>query len=92
MPTPKPVLSHDLFAVMKKRNEAATLIQKIFRGFLARKYCKSIQYIVQSIVKIQKYWRGYQCRKKLNEERQEKVYEVCDYEMDKRKEDEWYRK
>ena len=69
MPTPKPILSHDLFADMKKRNEAATLIQKIFRGFLARKYCKSIKYIVENVIKIQRFWRGYQCRRNYREKK-----------------------
>ena len=48
-----------------KRNKAAILIQKNFRGYLTRKYLEEIKFMLHSIIKIQKVWRGFSCRKQL---------------------------
>ena len=60
-----PISQEDYDPQIKRRTAAATTIQKVFRGYLTRKYIDEIKYMVRSIVKIQKVWRGYVCRKRV---------------------------
>lgn len=52
-------------AKWEEENRAAIIIQKNFRGYIQRKYIQEARYIIDSIKRIQRVWRGYIVRKRL---------------------------
>lgn len=42
----------------RSKTEAATTIQKVFRGYITRKYIEEAKFIINNVKKIQLWWRN----------------------------------